>query len=161
DGTLDADEGSERANQAGKWHEERRRHVNTVIASVEIMPHLVREEDEHQREREGKAGKQLGGMRNPGYKWRQEVVIQKKHRLVVEVMVLHAGADDRRAEQSQKQEQHVEPPALTCWTDDPDAGLGLLFPFEGGRKRGWGFGHRNLRSEVQGQVAEVWFTSAT
>src|ERR1019366_5085082 len=39
--------------------------------------------------------------------------------------------------------------------------LGLLFPFEGGRKRGCGFGHRNLRSKVGGQIAQVWFTSAS
>ena len=42
------------------------------------------------------------------------------------------------------------------WWDDPDTWLGLRFPFEGGRKRGCGFGH----SEVRGQIAEVWFTSA-
>jgi hypothetical protein len=48
----------------------------------------------------------------------------------------------------------MQPPALARLWDDPDTGLGLRFPFDGGRKRGCGFGHKE-RSEVRGKIAEV------
>src|SRR3981189_2367587 len=70
-------------------------------------------------------------------------------------MKLHARADDLGAEHRQHEEQSIEPPAPARGRNDPDTWLGLRFPFEGGRKRRCGFGHRNLRSEVSGQIAEV------
>src|SRR5258707_396114 len=72
---------------------------------------------------------------------------------------LHTCADDHRAEERQKQKQHIEPPALSRWRNDPDR-LGLLVPFEGGWQRGCGFGHGNLRSEVRDLTAEVGKTLA-
>src|SRR5260370_1209638 len=98
-------------------------------------------------------------LRDPAdWEQRERVVIQRKYRLFMLEVELHARADDRCAEHRQHEEKSVEPPALARRWDDPDTWLGLRFPFEGGRKRGCGFGH----SEVRGQsyIAEVWFTSA-
>src|SRR4029077_1429786 len=127
------------------------------MAGIEVMSHLVREEDEHQRERERKAQQQVCGMLPDPADWeqRQGVVIQRKYRLLVQEVELHAGPNDRRTEQGQHEKQHIEPPALAPRRDDPDTGLWLLLPLKGGRRRGCGFGHRNLRSEVRGQIAEV------
>src|SRR5208337_2554198 len=118
------------------------------MPSIEVMSHLMREENEHQREREREAQQQFGWMCNPGHERRKKIFIRQKQRLVVAVMELHPPADDRRAEQGQKQEQSIEPPARTRRACDPYSGPGLLLPFEGGRKRGCGFGHE--RSEVRG-----------
>src|SRR5437868_9083348 len=108
------------------------------MTGIEVVSHLVREKDEHQRERERKAQKQVCGMlRDPAYgEQRERVVIQRKYRLLVQEVELHARPNDRRAEQRQDEEKHIEPPALAGRRDHPNTWLGPRFPFEGGRKRG-------------------------
>ncbi len=57
-------------------------------------------------------------------------------------------AHHKRAQEGQRQKQDMQPPALARRPDDPD--LRLRFPFGGGRKSGFGFGHeRGQRFEVR------------
>ena len=73
---------------------------------------------------------------NPAGREKGEAIVgQQKYRLRVLEIELHARADDHGAEQGEKKEQPIEPPALAGRGDDPDtagaAGPSLRWPGKG------------------------------
>ena len=62
DGRAHQNESAERADQRGKGNEERIAGVNVVMAAGEKMAEFMSQQNSEQREGEGQAGEQRGGM---------------------------------------------------------------------------------------------------
>ncbi len=109
------DECAHGSDQRGKRNEERQGGVHVVVNAGQIVPHLVRQQDQHQARREGNAQKQTRRM-VPDQVDREEsniaVVFVCQGRALVQVVVFEVRAHDEGREDGGKQQQGMEPIAL-------------------------------------------------
>ena len=109
------DERSHRPNQRRKWNKERQGCVYAITNAIKVMSHLVRQQDQHQRSREGNPLDQPRRMLQHSFKRRKQwdlVVFQGKRREALIEIPLHVRAHRQRSEDGCQQQYCVQPVAL-------------------------------------------------
>src|ERR1019366_7460021 len=114
-----------------------------IKLGVEVMPHLMREQYEHQRERKVQAMHQFcRSLPQPLQRKHGNVVIAERESWLLQREVgIDACPYHHRAQEGRGQKQDMQPPARARRWYDPDPGLRSLVPFKGALDGGCGFGH--------------------
>ena len=105
DRRLDANKGAHGADQSWSRNEKRKRRVDAVLLAEEEVPKLVRQQNCHQRDREGNPHQKPAGLLPDPQRVKQGhvAIAQGERRKPTLEIVIELGADNQRGEHGQQQ----------------------------------------------------------